>query len=68
MGVISNWGERFERRDPTSNDNLRRTGNLPLATIQVLGLSAPFDGESDVELGIAYVSSVWVASGLSYVN
>lgn len=31
-------------------------GNLPTAIIQTVGKDAPFNGTTDVELGVAYVS------------
>ena len=30
------------------------TGNLPIAIVQTLGKTLPFNGQADVDLGIAY--------------
>jgi hypothetical protein len=35
-------------------------GNLPIAVVQVVAKSAPFAGDTDVQLGVAYISYVRV--------
>lgn len=55
MGTISNWGKQSGLW-ALSFSLTSRTGNLPTAVVQTLAKSAPFDPDTDVELGIAYIA------------
>jgi hypothetical protein len=42
---------------------MRLAGNLPIAVVQTMAAGEPFNGTTDVQLGVAYISYVFIPIG-----